>query len=67
MRRRPTRKACDLTADKTFCDTYHAGDEAYADADPLLDHADRAVPRRAHGREVHDYPEWTQAWTEIKG
>ena len=24
-------KACDLTADKGFCDTYHAADEAYAD------------------------------------
>ena len=30
MRRRPTSKACDL-ASKGFCETYHAGDEAYAE------------------------------------
>ena len=24
-------KACDLTSDKSFCDTYHAADKAYAD------------------------------------
>ena len=46
-------KACDLTADKTFCDTYHADGRGLRRADPLLDHADRAVPGRSHRREVH--------------
>ncbi len=46
-------KACDLTSDTTFCDTYHVTDSRLRRADPLLDHADRAVPGRSHRREVH--------------
>ena len=46
-------KACTLTSDKTFCDTYHAEDADVRRADPLLDHADQAVPGRPHGRDVH--------------
>ena len=66
-RRRPTRKACDLTADKTFCDTYHAADEAYADK---IWYWTTPIAQCLDGRtdvKCTDYGEWTQAWTEIKG
>ena len=53
VRRRPTRRRATLTADKTFCETYHAGDEDVRREDLVLDHADRAVPGRPHGRQVH--------------
>ena len=46
-------KACDKTADKNHCTTFHAGDEAYSEQDLVLDHPDRAVPRRPHRRQVH--------------
>ena len=39
-------KACDITTEKDFCDIYHATDEKYAVADPLLDDAAEAVRRR---------------------
>ena len=58
--------ACEHTADKTFCDTYHATDAAYAAqisywATPLADCQDE------RGSVCKDYAAWTQAWTEIKG
>ena len=59
-------KACDLTS-KGLCDDLPRGRRGLRRADPVLDHADRAVPGRPHGRQVHDYQDWTQAWTEIKG
>ena len=43
-------KACDLTADKSFCDTFHAERRGVRRPDLVLDHADRAVPRRPHRR-----------------
>ena len=42
-----------LTADKAFCDTYHADGRGLRRQDLVLDHADRAVPRRPHRRQVH--------------
>ena len=41
-----------LTADKNFCDTYHAGDEAYFDKIWYWTTPIAAVPRRPHGRHV---------------
>jgi putative spermidine/putrescine transport system substrate-binding protein len=60
-------KACDLTADKTFCDTYHAGDEAYANQ---IHYWTTPIEQCLDGRtdvKCTTYQEWTQAWTEIKG
>ena len=48
-------KACDLTRQGLLRDLPRRR-RGLRRADPLLDHADRAVPRRAHGREVHDVP-----------
>ncbi len=60
-------KACDMTADKNFCDTYHADRRGLRRADLLLDHADRPSASTAADVTCTDYAEWTQAWTEIKG
>src|SRR5262245_59189184 len=60
-------KACDLTADKSFCDTYHAGDEAYANQ---IHYWTTPIEQCLDGRtdvKCTTYQEWTQAWTEIKG
>jgi putative spermidine/putrescine transport system substrate-binding protein len=59
-------KSCDLTADKNFCKTYHADDEAYFDkvaywTTPTKDCGDD------RGDTCKDYSEWVKAWTEIKG
>ncbi|WP_436535518.1 ABC transporter substrate-binding protein [Actinoplanes sp. HUAS TT8] len=59
--------ACDQTADKAFCTTFHASDESYFDqvwywTTPLAQCVD--------GRKdvtCKDYSAWTQAWTTIKG
>ncbi len=60
------RKACNFTADKKHCDTYHATDEAYFEqvaywTTPVKDCGD------ARGEVCKDYSEWVKAWTEIKG
>jgi putative spermidine/putrescine transport system substrate-binding protein len=60
-------KACDLTSDKSFCDTYHAGDEAYANQ---IYYWTTPIEQCLDGRtdvKCTTYQEWTQAWTEIKG
>ena len=44
--------ACAQTADKNFCDTYHAADEDYFQQGLVLDHADHPVPRRAYERDL---------------
>jgi putative spermidine/putrescine transport system substrate-binding protein len=59
-------KACDETADKNHCTTYHALDQTYADqiaywTTPTKDCGD------SRGAVCKDYSAWTQAWTEIKG
>ncbi len=59
-------KACELTSDKAFCDTYHALDTAYAEkisywTTPTKDCGDD------RGSVCKDYAAWTQAWTTIKG
>ena len=59
-------KACDLTADKNHCTSFHAGDESYFAnvwywTTPIKDCLD------GRGAICKDYAEWTKAWTEIKG
>jgi putative spermidine/putrescine transport system substrate-binding protein len=59
-------KSCDLTADKKFCQTYHANDENYFSrialwTTPVTDCGD------SRGKVCKDYAEWTKAWTEVKG
>jgi putative spermidine/putrescine transport system substrate-binding protein len=58
-------KACDQTADKSHCATYHALDKAYADRISYW-----TTPTRncgdSRGNTCKDYAAWTQAWTEIK-
>ena len=58
--------ACKETADKTFCDTYHALDAKYAAkiwywTTPTADCVD------GRGKVCTDYAKWTQAWTSVKG
>jgi putative spermidine/putrescine transport system substrate-binding protein len=60
-------KACDLTSDKTFCDTYHAKDAAYAGQ---IHYWTTPISQCLDGRtdvKCTDYGDWTTAWTEIKG
>ena len=58
--------ACQQTADKTFCDTYHALDAMYAAkiwywTTPTTNCVD------GRGAICTDYAKWTQAWTSVKG
>ena len=60
-------KSCELTADPNHCDTFHAGDEDYADQ---IWYWTTPISQCLDGRtdvECTDYADWTQAWTEIKG
>jgi len=59
-------KACDLTS-KGFCESYHAGDEAYAEK---IHYWTTPIEQCLDGRTdvtCTTYQDWTQAWTEIKG
>jgi putative spermidine/putrescine transport system substrate-binding protein len=60
-------KACELTADENHCDTYHAGDESYAEK---ISFWNTPIEQCLDGRtdvKCTDYRAWTQAWTEVKG
>jgi putative spermidine/putrescine transport system substrate-binding protein len=60
-------KACDLTSDKNFCNTYHAADAKYADN---IWFWNTPIEQCLDGRtdtKCTDYGRWTQAWTEVKG
>ena len=60
-------KACELTADKNHCDTFNAGDEAYAEQ---IWFWNTPIEQCLDGRtdvQCTDYGRWTQAWTEVKG
>lgn len=60
-------KACDYTSDKTFCDTYHVTDAAYA---AQIHYWTTPISQCLDGRTdvtCTDYGDWTTAWTEIKG
>jgi putative spermidine/putrescine transport system substrate-binding protein len=59
-------KACAQTSDKTFCDTFHATDDAYWNnvyywTTPIRYCGD------SRGANCADYAQWTAAWTGIKG
>ena len=59
-------KACDV-ATEGHCETFHAGDEAYAEQ---LYYWNTPVEQCLDGRtdvKCTTYADWTQAWTEIKG
>ncbi len=50
-----------------FCETYHAGDEAYSDK---IWYWRTPIEQCLDGRTdvtCTDYSDWTKAWTEIKG
>ncbi|MBI1759314.1 MAG: ABC transporter substrate-binding protein [Actinobacteria bacterium] len=59
-------KACDRTADETFCTTFHALDQDYAGKISYW-----TTPTKScgdgRGNACEDYAAWTQAWTQIKG
>jgi putative spermidine/putrescine transport system substrate-binding protein len=60
-------KSCAETADKTFCDTFHADDEAYFDQ---VWYWSTPITQCLDGRtdvQCKDYGDWTSAWQEIKG
>jgi len=59
-------KACDLTSDKAFCDTYHAGDTAYW-KDVYFWTTPVAQCGDDRGAVCKDYSAWVQGWTEVKG
>jgi putative spermidine/putrescine transport system substrate-binding protein len=59
-------KSCSQTSDKSFCDTYHAADAAFADkiwywTTPTTHCLD------GRGNVCTDYATWTQKWTDVKG
>jgi putative spermidine/putrescine transport system substrate-binding protein len=59
-------KACDLTSEG-FCESFHAGDEAYAEQ---IHYWTTPIEECLDGRtdvQCTTYQDWTQAWTEIKG
>jgi putative spermidine/putrescine transport system substrate-binding protein len=60
-------KSCAETADKSFCDTFHASDEAYFDQ---VWYWNTPITQCLDGRtdvQCKDYGDWTTAWQEIKG
>jgi putative spermidine/putrescine transport system substrate-binding protein len=60
-------KACALTSDKNFCDTYHAEDADYA---AQIYYWTTPISQCLDGRTdvtCTDYGDWTTAWTEVKG
>ncbi|MEI8066145.1 MAG: ABC transporter substrate-binding protein [Actinomycetes bacterium] len=58
--------ACNFTADKGFCTTFHATDASYA---KNIYYWTTPTATCLDGRKVacKDYAAWTQAWTAIKG
>jgi putative spermidine/putrescine transport system substrate-binding protein len=59
--------ACEHTADKSFCATFHAADQAYFSR---VWYWNTPITQCLDGRTnvtCKDYAAWTQAWTEIKG
>lgn len=59
-------KACELTADKNHCRTYHADDEPYW---KKVHYWTTPTPKCLDGRKdakCVPYAKWVQAWTEIK-
>lgn len=58
--------ACQHTSDKSFCDTYHALDAAYAARIHYW-----TTPQKqcidGSGNDCTDYSEWVTKWQEIKG
>jgi putative spermidine/putrescine transport system substrate-binding protein len=62
-----TSDACQYASDKGFCDTYHAGDEAYA---AQIWYWTTPISACLDGRKdvkCTDYSAWTKAWQEVKG
>jgi putative spermidine/putrescine transport system substrate-binding protein len=60
-------KSCAETVDKSFCDTFHASDEAYFDQ---VWYWNTPITQCLDGRtdvQCKDYGDWTTAWQEIKG
>jgi putative spermidine/putrescine transport system substrate-binding protein len=60
-------KSCAETADKNFCATFHADDEAYFDQ---VWYWTTPISQCLDGRTkvtCKDYGDWTTAWQEIKG
>ncbi|SBS73473.1 putative spermidine/putrescine transporter subunit; periplasmic-binding component of ABC superfamily transporter [uncultured Mycobacterium sp.] len=59
-------KACDFTSDKTFCETYHATDSAYAEKISYW-----TTPQKqcvdGSGNNCTAYSEWVDKWQQIKG
>ncbi|MCU4299107.1 extracellular solute-binding protein [Brevibacterium permense] len=59
--------ACEEAKDPKFCDTYHAGDEKYAEG---IWYWTTPVTECLDGRsdvKCTDYSAWTKAWQQIKG
>jgi putative spermidine/putrescine transport system substrate-binding protein len=60
-------RACAQTADPRHCDTYHAGDAAYASK---IAYWTTPISQCLDGRtdvKCEDYGAWTQAWAQIRG
>lgn len=59
-------KACEFTSDKSFCDTYHATDAAYAEKISYW-----TTPQKqcvdGSGDNCTAYNEWVDKWQQIKG
>jgi len=60
-------KACELTQDPNHCQSYHAGDQAYADQVWFWTTPVTKCLDGRNGTECTDYSAWTQAWADIRG
>jgi putative spermidine/putrescine transport system substrate-binding protein len=59
-------KACDLTADKNFCATYHASDDAYwTDVYYWNTPTEACLDGRTDVKCV-PYVEWVKAWSSLR-
>jgi putative spermidine/putrescine transport system substrate-binding protein len=59
-------KACDLTSDKTFCDTYHAADASYwTDVYYWNTPTETCLDGRTDATCV-PYSEWVKAWSSLR-
>lgn len=59
--------ACEETTNPDHCETFHAGDEAYAEQLWFWRTPTKECLDGRTDVECTDYAQWTQAWTEIKG
>jgi putative spermidine/putrescine transport system substrate-binding protein len=59
--------ACQHTADKSFCDTYHALDATYAKQIHYWTTPQKQCVDGSGANNCTDYAQWVDKWQQIKG